>query len=517
MAEKSGKPGIPSSWDEEFDVVVVGYGFAGGISAIEAHDAGSRVLLIEKMLDPGGISICSGGSIRFSRDPEKSFAYLKATNAGTTPDDVLRALAEGMREIPDYIARLAEVNDARPVVRPTKGNYPFPGFETFEGISIDEIPGFDPASQYPHVSKYLRANGTRLFKVVEDNVARRRIPVRLSTPALRLLTNADGEVYGLVANPPSGPVAIKARRAVILACGGFEADEEMKRQYWQEKPVLSAAFKGNTGDGIRMAADVGADLWHMWHYHGSYGLHHPDPAFPYAIRLKRLPDWVPTQAVREDVKMAWIILDKTGKRYMNEYAPYVQDTGHRPMQFYDPITQSYPRIPSRLIFDEEARKLYAIGSVTYNDRDVSFKWSEDNLKEVELGILGRADSMAELAAKNCLDEGVLRASLDRWNAFCRKGEDEDFRRPPSSMVEIKTPPFYFGEIWPVVSNTQGGPVHSAKQEILNSFGEPIPRLYAAGELGSVFGHLYLSGGNLAECFVSGQIAGRGAASLSPWV
>ena len=92
--------------------------------------------------------------------------------------------------------------------------------------------------------------------------------------------------------------------------------------------------------------------------------------------------------------------------------------------------------------------------------------------------------MAELAAKNCLDEGVLQASLDRWNAFCREGEDEDFRRPPSSMVEIKTPPFYFGEIWPVVSNTQGGPVHSAKQEILNSFGEPIPRLYAAGELGS---------------------------------
>jgi succinate dehydrogenase/fumarate reductase flavoprotein subunit len=265
-----------------------------------------------------------------------------------------------------------------------------------------------------------------------------------------------------------------------------------------------------------MAADVGAGLWHMWHYHGSYGFKHPDPGYPYAVRLKRLPDWLPPDGAREDVKMAWIILDKTGKRYMNEYAPYVQDTGHRPMQFYDPITQSYPRIPSRLIFDEEARKLYAIGSVTYNDRDASFHWSQDNLKEVDLGILGRADSVAELAAKNCLDAGVLQASLDQWNACCRKGEDEDFRRPPSSMVEIKTPPFYFGEIWPVVSNTQGGPVHSAKQEILNSFGEPIPRLYAAGELGSAFGHLYMSGGNLAECFVGGRIAGRNAASVPAW-
>jgi succinate dehydrogenase/fumarate reductase flavoprotein subunit len=516
MAEKRGKPGIPSSWDEEFDVVVVGYGYAGGVSAIEAHDGRAEVLLIEKMLDPGGISICSGGSLRVTRDVEKGFAYLKATNAGTSPDDVLRALAEGMREIPDYIARLAEVNDARPLVRPTRGNYPFPGFETFEGITIDEIPGFDPAAQYPYVSKYLRADGTRLFKVVEDNVARRGIPVRLSTPALRLITDAEGEVCGLVANPPSGPVAIKARRAVILACGGFEADEEMKRRHWQEKPVFSAAFLGNTGDGIRMAADVGADLWHMWHYHGSYGFRHPDPAFPFAIRLKKLPDWTPTQAVREDVKMSWIVLDRDGRRYMNEYAPYVQDTGHRPMELYDPVRQTYPRIPSYLIFDEEGRQFYSLGSVVYNDRRVSFKWSEDNLKEVELGILGRADSVAEMAERLHLDASVLRAGLDRWNESCERGVDEDYGRPPTSMVEIKTPPFYFGEVWPVVSNTHGGPVHNARQQILDAFGDPIPRLYAAGELGSVFGHLYLSGGNLAECFVSGQIAGRGAASLSPW-
>jgi predicted oxidoreductase len=64
----------------------------------------------------------------------------------------------------------------------------------------------------------------------------------------------------------------------------------------------------------------------------------------------------------------------------------------------------------------------------------------------------------------------------------------------------------------VVSNTQGGPVHDAEQRVLDPFGKPVRRLYAAGECGSVFGHLYMSGGNLAECFIGGRIAGRGAAA-----
>ena len=67
-----------------------------------------------------------------------------------------------------------------------------------------------------------------------------------------------------------------------------------------------------------------------------------------------------------------------------------------------------------------------------------------------------------------------------------------------------------------MSNTQGGPVHNARQQIIDVDGEPIPRLFAAGELGSSFGHLYLSGGNIAECFVTGWVAGREAAALDPW-
>ena len=90
--------------------------------------------------------------------------------------------------------------------------------------------------------------------------------------------------------------------------------------------------------------------------------------------------------------------------------------------------------------------------------------------------------------------------------------DDEHGRPPGSMVPIASPPFYAGEIFPIVSNTQGGPRHDAQQRIIDVHGDPIPRLYAAGEMGSCFGHLYLAGGNIAECLISGWTAGRGAAS-----
>src|SRR5437588_9308395 len=102
----------PIRWDETADVVVVGYGYAGAVAAIEAHDAGANVLVIEKMPDPGGISITSGGNVRIVEDAELGFQYLKATGDGTTPDDVLRALAVGMKEIPAYFEKLASASDA---------------------------------------------------------------------------------------------------------------------------------------------------------------------------------------------------------------------------------------------------------------------------------------------------------------------------------------------------------------------------------------------------------------------
>jgi succinate dehydrogenase/fumarate reductase flavoprotein subunit len=510
---------LPSAWDDEADVVVVGYGYAGAVAAIEAHDAGAEVLLLEKMPDPGGLSITSGGNVRIVDDAQKGFEHLRASSAGTTPDDVLRALADGMREIPAYFGKLASVSGAVVDRRQADGNYPFAGTETFGYVSIEHVPGFDAAAAYPFVSSYVpihRAAGVRLFRVLDDNIRHRKIDVRLGTAARRLVTDDAGCVCGLTAVVDGEHLRIKARHAVVLACGGFEANHDLQRQYWQEKPVLNAAFAGNTGDGILMAQDVGAALWHMWHYHGVYGFKHPDPAYPFGIRPKRLPDWIPGEPARADVKMPWIIVDRRGRRYMNEYAPYTQDTSWRPMATLDPQTMSYARIPSYMIMDRPGRGTYPVVSPTFNDRRLAFEWSEGTLRDLESRILHEARTIDEIAAGTCMDAAILSRTIADWNAACEAGRDELHGRPATSMVKIATPPYYYAQVWPVCSNTHGGPVHDAEQRVLNPFGEVIPRLFAAGELGGVFGHLYISGGNLAECFVGGWTAGRNAARLEPW-
>lgn len=201
---------------------------------------------------------------------------------------------------------------------------------------------------------------------------------------------------------------------------------------------------------------------------------------------------------------------------MNEYQPYTQDTSWRPMAILDPHTMSYLRIPSYMILDERGRGAYPIVSPTFNDRRFKFAWSEATLRELEGRILHACGSIAELADAMKVDGDVLATTIADWNAQCKAGADSAFGRPPTSMLEIGTPPFYFAEIWPICSNTHGGPVHDASQRVTGAFGEPIPRLFAAGELGGVFGHLYMSGGNLAECFVGGWTAGRNAARLASW-
>ena len=513
--------GLPKSWDDAFDVVVVGYGYAGAIAAIEACDAGRKVLLIEKMSFPGGISICSGGNVRIADDAEKALAYLKASCAGTTPDDVLHALAVGMTEVPAYFDFLAGAANATVDSRPSPGHYPFAGvdIDVFGYISFDTVADFDVTSAYPNVSSYLppdRAAGIRLFKVLEDNIAQRDIDIRLGTPAKRLITDGSGAVCGIAIETKNGMHNIKANHAVILACGGFENDAEMQKQYWQEKPVLPVAFSGNTGDGIRMAQAVGADLWHMWLYHGTYGVKHPDPDYPYGVRVKRLPDWVPGRGARETVKVPWIIVDRNGRRYMNEYQPYTQDTSARSMAHFDTLTQTYQRIPSLMVFDDDARGTYPLCAPTFNDPNLTFDYSPEALQELEDRIVRKVDTFDGLVTALNVEADVLRETLDRWNALCDTGKDSDHGRPPSSMMKIEKAPFYYTEVWPLCQNTHGGPVHNVHQQVINGYGEPIPRLYAAGELGGIFGHLYLGGGNLAECFVGGWTAGRHAAELDPW-
>ncbi|MGA2395092.1 MAG: FAD-dependent oxidoreductase, partial [Candidatus Lustribacter sp.] len=142
---------MTASFDESFDVVVIGFGFAGAVAAISAADAGASVLLAEKEPTPGGISICSYGAIRCAHSFADAFAYLQATNAGRTPEDVLRTVAEGMTTVEAEVRKLAAVSHAEVLTRENGGNYPFAGYQTFYDTNVVRVPGYDdPQELYPN-------------------------------------------------------------------------------------------------------------------------------------------------------------------------------------------------------------------------------------------------------------------------------------------------------------------------------------------------------------------------------
>ena len=108
-----------------------------------------------------------------------------------------------------------------------------------------------------------------------------------------------------------------------------------------------------------------------------------------------------------------------------------------------------------------------------------------------------------------IEASVLKDSVEAWNRAVDSGRDR-LGRPQASMVKVEQGPFYCGQMWPVISNTQGGPRHDEHQRVINPFAEPIDGLYTAGELGSIWGSLYTGGCNLAECFITGKLAAEHA-------
>jgi len=488
------------------DVLIAGYGFAGAIAAIVARDAGAKVLLTEKMARFGGCSMLSGGGVTYVQDAEGGFEYFKELCGGRTPDSVIRAQAQMMTTTVDFVEQLCRVNGAKYAIRSRPGIYPYPGRDSLNSLTVREVPGFDG---YPWLVPGPGMHGYKLMKVLEDNVTKRKIETMMSTAVKELVLNRKGEVAGALLVGGDGEMEVKARKAVILACGGFEHNEWLRLQYLEGKPYYSMAPLGNTGDGVLMAQQVGARLWHMWHMHGSYGFKYPE--FKIAFRHHLSGAREPYGYRPFYFKMRWIVVDQAGRRFMNEYPPAPQDTSHRPLGCFDPDIPGYPRIPCYLIFDEQARLGGPI-SEPLGLREHAYEWSKDNSKEVEKGWIIAANTLDDLAVRIKVDASALKTTVSRWNQCVKEGKDTDFGRPKETMSgPIEAAPFYAMEAWPTITNTQGGPEHDEHQRVLNYEGKPVPRLYAAGELGSMFGHLYELGGNIGEAISSGRIAGWNAA------
>ncbi len=486
-------------WDKEADVVVVGYGAAGAAAAITAHDAGARVLIIEKAPrgEEGGNSRVSGQGWLNPEPLEQAITHLNALcGAYTVPQEMVRTWAEEMAQNSDW-------------VRDMLGGNPAPYKTGREGADFPDLPGVEGVRAFHNFEGTGERGFERLWKLLKAAVEKRQIETFHATPVKELVQHGDTkEILGVVAEREGKPYYVKARRAVVLTCGGFENNQEMIRDFLHDLPYcypLGTPY--NTGDGIKMALEVGADLWHMNNIAGPwYSLKVPE--FPSILEL------MPLNFAKE-FPGGMIVVGPDGKRFMDEK----HRNTHGKVNISGQWTQAPSPCPMYMIFDHT---LFSAGPLYdkhlhhgWNQILKLYDWSDDNAAEVAKGWIKKAGNLAELAKKVSLDSAALATTIARWNSICTAGQDNDFGRT-RMLSPIVEAPFYAIELSPVFINTQGGPRRDSRARIVRPNRTPIMRLYSAGELGSIYSFLYQGGGNIGECMAFGRIAGRNAAGERPW-
>lgn len=493
-----------TKFDKECDVLVIGFGGAGAAAAISAADAGKKVLILEKMPQPGGNTAVSAGGFMIPDDKKAAYDYLKGTYTycnAEMDEELLKAFVDGTVELGPWLKSLGD--NVEMFV------YGYAGFKN--------LPGADTIKRYRIKGKKgapKKGSGDCLFDLLKEGVDKRNIEVICSAPVVEFLMNGD-EVVGAIANINGKPTNVKAKQAVVLAAGGYEFDPESLGNFTMGKDIGAIGNPGNTGDGLRLAQSVGAKLWHMNAYSAFLGVKYPGYKTSVAISPKG-PGYI------------WV--DQDGKRFSSE-----KIDGHCQMyvaSHLDSINHRYPRIPCYLILDQATVNKGPMGSGLgsgYAINREGHRWSKDLSKEVEMGLVKKADTIEDLAKQLGVPSEALVATVQKWNKDMADGKDTEFGRPirakgkqsytfdgPQISGPISEAPFYGVALYPTLVNTQGGPRKNVNCQVINSLGRPIPRLYVAGECGSMWGPIYQGACNNAEAMVFGRIAGKNAANEKPW-
>ena len=500
----------PEKWDREVDVVIVGTGHAGLTAAIVATDAGAKCLILEKMTkeQEGGNSKVSGNMWWTPANAgmrEQAIQYVTALCYGLTPKDCIEALVDEQIKLNDWLQTMGIQANPLGIFQPEHPE--LPGAEAVRTWRTGSVGG-----------------GPALWTPLREQVNKRNVEVMYETPAKALIQLPSREIAGIRAEVAGKPYFIKAKKGVILACGGFEFDFEMQKQFLPGWPIYCQGSPGNTGDGIRMAQQVGAQLWHMNNALAGLGGMVIPPAAPVPIPVS-MPGGGGRGGAPGATPGGYICVDKYGKRFMSENQPSRHGFGQKEyLMFFDGINGALSRIPCYYIFDETTRTRSPIGPTGGGGRGggpggggmgwfsnhPTYQWSRDNSAEIEKGWITKGETVADLATKLGMKE--LEATLTKYNENAKKSVDPDFNRR-NGLVAIENAPFYAVAIYPTMYNTQGGPKRNAKCQIVDPFEQPIPRLYSAGEMGSFWGWMYNGGGNNAECLCTGQIAARNAVAM----
>jgi succinate dehydrogenase/fumarate reductase flavoprotein subunit len=479
-------------WDHEVDVLVVGFGLAACSAAIEAIDTDpkAKVLMLEKAdeMNAGGDTRASGQGLVVPKDKQAMMRYHRNMYwPNPIPDDLLEFYVDELMVLHPWIeARAKEANQ--------------PYIQLFAIYEFPELGAVDAVLRQATILP--RAGG--LWEAFKKNVLRRPIDVWYESPATDLIQDPDtGEVLGAVVNRKGKEVRVRARRGVVMACGGYAASPEILANYcgYYDSPPAGSPY--NTGDGIYMLQKVGADLWHMRNrmYSGGFHLAIQVPEFKSAFLVP------PSISTRD----GWIEIAADNKRFYDESLPYglTHYKVRRHGNYFDTMHQWVG--PVHRIMDETVLKTGGplVGEHGWNNVVHGYRWSKDNSVEIEKGWLIKADTVAELAVKMGRDPKQVEETVAEWNKSCEAGHDPLFNRDPRTLRPLK-PPFYAVQIKPIMICTSGGAKRNRNSEVLDRHGKPIPGLYEAGQLGSMISFLYQNGTYLTEAMISGRSAGRNA-------
>jgi len=464
---------IPSVLPAQTDVVVLGAGLAGHCAALAAAEAGVDVVLLEKTAMPGGSSVMSAGS----------FAL-----AGT---DLQRSA--GIEDSSDRLAEeLLKISGGRAdpaLVRVYVENQ----LETYEWLKLSGVLFHGiTLSSGTAVPRTHPTNSGQLISTLHSKALKNgRIHFVPQTAAKHLHLGTTGQVNAVEVEGSGGVALMAVRAGVVVASGGFTRNGALIDRY---APGLSIApawgGAGNTGDGLLMAAELGAGLADMQFVAGTFGVainHYPDTSF-----------WAGDELVlRMAMYRGGIAVNLDAKRFADE-------------------SQSYKKLATQCLQQPKAIAFQIFDQRVMNQSVTNP--SVNDLKGAEqMGLVRSAGTLRELAAVLGLDGEQLEATVARYNNFVDAGFDADFQRSTlggsfGKLVPIDMPPFYALPCSVALLSTYAGLRVNETMQVLRESGEPIARLYAAGEvIGGFHGEGYMSGSALGKAAIFGRLAGRFAA------
>lgn len=479
-------------WDAQYDVVVMGMGAAGMVAAKTAADNGAKVVIVEKCEEGkagGNTKVCGQLFAYANGDKDAAKSYYTALAGGRDIEpEIIDAISEGVANMANILADEFGFN---------KDEY-----MDWTGVNVGGTNMGAMSPEYPEMPGHEKmalwtthkgASDGYLYQGLKQNVTDRvdAIDVWYSSPAKSLIQDpVTKTVVGVTVERDGKEMNIRALNGVCICTGGFECNKEMVQHYLN---VINYAPRGgqfNTGDGIKMAQAVGADLWHMDCYEGLFGL----GSVTYPVEEGIPCDMIATLAQNAVNTGAAILVGTDGDRFVNESETVRH--GH----LYENGIWENPTFPEKVwyIIDETQKgEIEAAGA----------------MPEEQLAKLTAYDSIGALAEGIGVDKDRLTKTIKNYNSFANNGEDYKCGREAQYMRAFDGKKYYAMYMVSGLLNTQGGPKRSANAEVLDTQGNPIPHLYSAGECGGITVCMYQGGTNIAECITFGRIAGKNAAAV----